>query len=174
MISLSYSFPPRGGYAAPGRTPENQMKEMDSVRLFSQTKVNKGRRGLSFIETVSSLVVIGLLGGAILATVAVLTQNTRETTMYTNMKVEIVNLIETIQSDLETGYEGGVDPIDSIDYNDNTGERIGFVTSVVVEDVGDVFGKPLYRVDITMKPKDNSAQIKTTTFLREGCTSYDD
>lgn len=173
MISLSYSFPPRGGYAAPGRTPENQMKEMDSVRLFSQTKVNKGRRGLSFIETVSSLVVIGLLGGAILATVAVLTQNTRETTMYTNMKVEIVNLIETIQSDLETGYEGGVDPIDSIDYNDNTGERIGFVTSVVVEDVGDVFGKPLYRVDITMKPKDNSAQIKTTTFLREGCTSYD-
>lgn len=174
MISLSYSFPPRGGYAAPGRTPENQMKEMDSVRLFSQTKVNKGRRGLSFIETVSSLVVIGLLGGAILATVSVLTQNTRETTMYTNMKVEIVNLIETIQSDLETGYEGGVDPIDSIDYNDNTGERIGFVTSVVVEDVGDVFGKPLYRVDITMKPKDNSAQIKTTTFLREGCTSYDD
>lgn len=174
MISLSYSFPPRGGYAAPGRTPENQMKEMDSVRLFSQTKVNKGRRGLSFIETVSSLVVIGLLGGAILATVAVLTQNTRETTMYTNMKVEIVNLIETIQSDLETGYEGGVDHIDSIDYNDNTGERIGFVTSVVVEDVGDVFGKPLYRVDITMKPKDNSAQIKTTTFLREGCTSYDD
>lgn len=174
MISLSYSFPPRGGYAAPGRTPENQMKEMDSVRLFSQTKVNKGRRGLSFIETVSSLVVIGLLGGAILATVTVLTQNTRETTMYTNMKVEIVNLIETIQSDLETGYEGGVDPIDSIDYNDNTGERIGFVTSVVVEDVGDVFGKPLYRVDITMKPKDNSAQIKTTTFLREGCTSYDD
>lgn len=174
MISLSYSFPPRGGYAAPGRTPENQMKEMDSVRLFSQTKVNKGRRGLSFIETVSSLVVIGLLGGAILATVAVLTQNTRETTMYTNMKVEIVNLIETIQSDLETGYEGGVDPIDSIDYNDNTGERIGFVTSVVVEDVGDVFEKPLYRVDITMKPKDNSAQIKTTTFLREGCTSYDD
>lgn len=174
MISLSYSFPPRGGYAAPGRTPENQMKEMDSVRLFSQTKVNKGRRGLSFIETVSSLVVIGLLGGAILATVAVLTQNTRETTMYTNMKVEIVNLIETIQSDLETGYEGGVDPIDSIDYNDNTGERIGFVTSVVVEDVGDVFGKPLYRVDITMKPKDNSAQIKTTTFLREECTSYDD
>lgn len=174
MISLSYSFPPRGGYAAPGRTPENQMKEMDSVRLFSQTKVNKGRRGLSFIETVSSLVVIGLLGGAILATVAVLTQNTRETTMYTNMKVEIVNLIETIQSDLETGYEGGVDPIDSIDYNDNTGERIGFVTSVVVEDVGDVFGKPLYRVDITMKPKDNSAQIKITTFLREGCTSYDD
>lgn len=173
MISLSYSFPPRGGYAAPGRTPENQMKEMDSVRLFSQTKVNKGRRGLSFIETVSSLVVIGLLGGAILATVAVLTQNTRETTMYTNMKVEIVNLIETIQSDLETGYEGGVDPIDSIDYNDNTGERIGFVTSVVVEDVGDVFGKPLYRVDITMKTKDNSAQIKTTTFLREGCTSYD-
>lgn len=149
------------------------MKEMDSVRLFSQTKVNKGRRGLSFIETVSSLVVIGLLGGAILATVAVLTQNTRETTMYTNMKVEIVNLIETIQSDLETGYEGGVDPIDSIDYNDNTGERIGFVTSVVVEDVGDVFGKPLYRVDITMKTKDNSAQIKTTTFLREGCTSYD-
>lgn len=174
MISLSYSFPPRGGYAAPGRTPENQMKEMDSVRLFSQTKVNKGRRGLSFIETVSSLVVIALLGGAILATVAVLTQNTRETTMYTNMKVEIVNLIETIQSDLETGYEGGVDSIDSIDYNDNTGERIGFVTSVVVEDVGDVFGKPLYRVDITMKPKDNSAQIKTTTFLREGCTSYDD
>lgn len=174
MISLSYSFPPRGGHAAPGCTPENQMKEMDSVRLFSQTKVNKGRRGLSFIETVSSLVVIGLLGGAILATVAVLTQNTRETTMYTNMKVEIVNLIETIQSDLETGYEGGVDPIDSIDYNDNTGERIGFVTSVVVEDVGDVFGKPLYRVDITMKPKDNSAQIKTTTFLREGCTSYDD
>lgn len=174
MISLSYSFPPRGGHAAPGRTPENQMKEMDSVRLFSQTKVNKGRRGLSFIETVSSLVVIGLLGGAILATVSVLTQNTRETTMYTNMKVEIVNLIETIQSDLETGYEGGVDPIDSIDYNDNTGERIGFVTSVVVEDVGDVFGKPLYRVDITMKPKDNSAQIKTTTFLREGCTSYDD
>ena len=149
------------------------MKEMDSVRLFSQTKVNKGRRGLSFIETVFSLVVIGLLGGAIIATVAVLTQNTRETTMYTNMKVEIVNLIETIQSDLETGYEGGVDPIDSIDYNDNTGERIGFVTSVVVEDVGDVFGKPLYRVDITMKPKDNSAQIKTTTFLREGCTSYD-
>lgn len=143
------------------------------MRLFSQTKVNKGRRGLSFIETVSSLVVIGLLGGAILATVAVLTQNTRETTMYTNMKVEIVNLIETIQSDLETGYEGGVDPIDSIDYNDNTGERIGFVTSVVVEDVGDVFGKPLYRVDITMKTKDNSAQIKTTTFLREGCTSYD-
>ena len=141
--------------------------------FFSQTKVNKGRRGLSFIETVSSLVVIGLLGGTILATVAVLTQNTRETTMYTNMKVEIVNLIETIQSDLETGYEGGVDPIDSIDYNDNTGERIGFVTSVVVEDVGDVFGKPLYRVDITMKPKDNSAQIKTTTFLREGCTSYD-
>ena len=173
MISLSYSFPPRGGITAPGRTPENQMKEMDSVRLFSQTKVNKGRRGLSFIETVSSLVVIGLLGGAILATVSVLTQNTRETTMYTNMKVEIVNLIETIQSDLETGYEGGVDPIDSIDYNDNTGERIGFVTSVVVEDVGDVFGKPLYRVDITMKPKDNSAQIKTTTFLRGGCTSYD-
>ena len=91
----------------------------------------------------------------------------------TKMKVEMVNLIETIQSDLERGYDGGADPIDSIDYNDNTGERTGFVTNVSVVDIGDVFGKSLYRVEITMTPTDNSTQIKTTTFLREGCTAYD-
>ena len=92
------------------------------MRLFNQSKC-KRRRGLSFVEIVSSLVVIALMGGAVIATVAVLTQNSRETAMYTKMKVEMVNLIETIQSDLERGYDGGADPIDSIDYNDNTGER---------------------------------------------------
>lgn len=145
---------------------------MDSVRLFNQNKC-KRRRGLSFVEIVSSLVVIALMGGAVIATVAVLTQNSRETAMYTKMKVEMVNLIETIQSDLERGYDGGADPIDSIDYNDTTGERTGFVTNVSVVDIGDVFGKSLYRVEITMTPTDNSTQIKTTTFLREGCTAYD-
>jgi hypothetical protein len=139
------------------------------VRLFNQNKC-KRRRGLSFVEIVSSLVVIALMGGAVIATVAVLTQNSRETAMYTKMKVEMVNLIETIQSDLERGYDGGADPID---YNDNTGERTGFVTNVSVVDISDVFGKSLYRVEITMTPTDNSTQIKTTTFLREGCTAYD-
>lgn len=145
------------------------------MRLFNQNKC-KRRRGLSFVEIVSSLVVIALMGGAVIATVAVLTQNSRETAMYTKMKVEMVNLIETIQSDLERGYDGGadpIDPIDSIDYNDNTGERTGFVTNVSVVDIGDVFGKSLYRVEIMMTPTDNSTQIKTTTFLREGCTAYD-
>ena len=138
------------------------------MRLFNRIKC-KRRRGLSFVEIVSSLVVIALMGGAVIATVAVLTQNSRETAMYTKMKVEMVNLIET----MERGYDGGADPIDSIDYNDNTGERTGFVTNVSVVDIGDVFGKSLYRVEITMTPTDNSTQIKTTTFLREGCTAYD-
>lgn len=133
----------------------------------------KRRRGLSFIEIIVSLVIIGLLGSAVFASAAILNKNTKETMAYTEMRIQVINTIETIQADLEAGSEGGAEPIDAKDYSDHTGAQTGYITSVVVTDVGEVFGKSLYRVDIKVCPTDYSTQIATTTLMREGCTAYD-
>lgn len=145
------------------------------MRLFNldTNRSVKRRRGLSFIEIIVSLVIIGLLGSAVFASAAILNKNTKETMAYTEMRIQVINTIETIQADLEAGYEGGAEPIDAKDYSDHTGAQTGYITSVVVTDVGEVFGKSLYRVDIKVCPTDYSTQLSATTFMREGCTAFD-
>ena len=76
------------------------------------------RRGLSFIEVVTSIVLIGIISTALLASVSIITRTLKLTTDYTALKIYATNKFETIQTDLEIGEEGGKDPIDAINYND--------------------------------------------------------
>lgn len=138
------------------------------MRLNKCTR-HKRRRGMSFIEVVTSLVIISMLGVAVIGMAAILKNNTADTMAYTQMKVAAVDILDTIQTDIEAGFE-----VDSLSYMDEIDtETYALLNSrVVVTNVGEAFGKPLYFVTIELTNKAGHQHIKTEAFMRPGCTAH--
>lgn len=136
------------------------------------------RRGLSFIEVITSIVIIGIVSTALLATVSIITRTVSLTTDYMALKIYAANKFETIQTDLEIGEDGGKSPIDAINYNDDgqsptiNGEPSGIIANVVVTEIQDVFGESLYFVELDMRDIDSGVAAKTSSLLRKGCTAH--
>lgn len=124
------------------------------------------RRGLSFIEVITSLVMIAMMITIVVAMVGVMRGNMQTTMAYTDMKMYGVNTLETLQMDLEQGVQ-----IDAENYNDD-GADSGIRADVYVTDIGMVHGKPMYRVDIEMYHREAGVLAKTEAVLREGCIAY--
>lgn len=136
---------------------------------LAKTTALKRRRGMSFIEVVTSLVIISMLGVAVIGMAAILKKNTADTSAYTQMKVEAVDILDAIQADIEAGFE-----VDSLSYIDKIDQETYSLlnSGVVVTSVGEAFGKPLYYVTIELTRKTGHQHIKTEAFMRPGCTAH--
>lgn len=125
------------------------------------------RRGMSFIEVISCVIVVALLCSIIIGSASVLRNYMKDTVDYTTMKLYAVDKIESIQADLERGVE-----IDVQNYNDN-GEESGVHADVYIRDIGEVFDKPLYHVEIRMTHTTSLLVASTEAILRQGGMSYE-
>ena len=82
------------------------------MRLNRKKNV-KRRRGMTFIEVISSMIITSMLIGAIVGAGALLLDATRQSVNMRRLQVFVVNQIERIQGDLEEGLL-----IDAMDYSD--------------------------------------------------------
>lgn len=136
------------------------------MRLSKRRVYLKRRRGMSFIEVICSLVIIGMLSTAVMASVSILSKATASTVHYTALRMDAVHRIDTIQGDLEDGLE-----IDSLSYNDYD-ERSPITADVQVVVIGEAFGESLYLVEQRLTHRDGGESITTQAFLRKGCTAH--
>ena len=124
------------------------------------------RKGMSFIEVIASLLIISMMCGTVIAMGSVLKSNARETSGYMRLRTYATTTINTIQTDLESNLE-----IDSLSYSDYTGTN-GVLSDITVDQVGEPFGKPLYRVSLDLRDMKSGVHSKTTALLRAGCTAH--
>ena len=135
------------------------------MRLNRKKNV-KRRRGMTFIEVISSMIITSMLIGAIVGAGALLLDATRQSVNMRRLQVFVVNQIERIQGDLEEGLL-----IEALDYSD-PGINSGIWSDIVITDVGDVFGKSLYLVELSLRVRDTKDMLISHVVLREGCTAY--
>lgn len=144
------------------------------MHLLKKNKRNalKRRRGLSFIEVISSMLIIALLTGMVLGIVSVMSQSTKEALEYTELKIYEMKRLEEIRNDLEMSMEYLANPIDTVDYSEIDAET-GIVANIEIESVGTPFNKELYLVKMTVHKSNSQRVIKSQTLLRGGCTAHE-
>ena len=136
------------------------------MRRFRSFRSLKRRRGMTFTESIVSMVIVAMLATMLVALISLMRSNMKDTLSYANMRIYAISTFETIQMDLENGIE-----IDTQNYDDD-GKESGVWSTVTIECMESVFDKPLYHVQISMIHKETHNHVKTQAILREGCISY--
>lgn len=143
------------------------------MRLIKQTAqleiAKQRRRGMTFIEVISALIVVTLMCSMVIGTGSVFMKQTREMASYSKLQLYTITKLEKITTDLNNGLV-----IDGLDYNDN-GDTSGVVADVFVTDVSDngmSFGKPLYLVELKIKVVDTDTSVTNYSLVREGCSAH--
>lgn len=143
------------------------MRLIEHTAALSITK--QRRRGMTFIEVISSLIVVTLMCTMVIGTGSVFLKLTREMAGYSKLQLYTITKLENITDDLNNGFV-----IDGIDYNDNGGTS-GVIAEVYVTDVSDdekSFGKPLYLVELKMTAVDADVSVTNCSLVREGCSAH--
>lgn len=135
------------------------------MRLTKQMRL-KRRRGMSFIEVLTSLVVTVLMVSMLLSTISILRKTNEKSKVYSHLNMYVVNKLDEIHVDCDAGVV-----IDAENYNDD-GTTSGVWADVIITDVADGFGKPLYLVEIKAQKLDRTENITAQAFVREGCVAY--
>lgn len=133
---------------------------------------NHKRRGLSFVEVLSSLIIVSMLTVIVLASFSIITSNTKDSLAYSRLKFCGTNLIETMQRDVELSAKGEGSPIDTIDYSDYSGEDGVIIEVSPPKIVGCVSGKDLYFVEIKLTDVATHNIVRSSFLLREGCVAH--
>ena len=135
------------------------------MRLFTNYKVSrKRRRGMSFVEVVASLFVITMICSIVLGMSIIIKHSMASTVGYIDLKMYATDTIEKIRSDLENGIE-----IDTVDYNDYSSSST-VTADVQIDYIEDVYGKPLYKVELQLVDKKSRERTTIKTLLRPGCS----
>lgn len=130
-------------------------------------RIRLGRhRGMTFVEVIASLLIVAMLSSATIAAGGLFLKSTQQITSYAKVKIYAVNMLERIQTDLEDG-----EVIDALDYND-TGLNSGVRADVFITDLGDVFGKSLYSVELRLRARGQDDTVLSQAVLREGSTAH--
>ena len=137
------------------------------MRLFKQPqRRGKSRKGVSFIELVSSIVVITMICASVIYAGDIVVKSSKDITYYTRLRAYATNKIEEIENDLESGTD-----ITSKDYSEN-GITSGVHATVEVSDVGFAFGDSVYVVKMRLILRGTDIVIQPKAILRGGCSLY--
>lgn len=137
------------------------------MRFISSGKGFMRRKGMSFIEIISSLVIIAMISGAVISSGSLVVQSSKEIAQYSRLRVYATNKIEQIENDLESGED-----ITSIDYNES-GITNGIYADVDIDDIGDAFGDNIYMVSMRLAIRGTNITTRPKAILRAGCSIYD-
>lgn len=121
------------------------------------------RRGMTLVEAITSIVLLILVTAIFMGLINVVRSNMRSTAVCIELKIYAMEKINQIQLDLENGLE-----IDEVNYSDS-GEETGIFANVYITEVGEIYDKPLFRVEISASHVRTGETVKTQTILRKGC-----
>lgn len=119
---------------------------------------------MSFVEVVSSLFVITMICSIVLGMSVIIKHSMASTVGYMDLKIYATDTIERIRSDLENGVE-----IDTVDYNDYAASS-AVTSDVQIDYVEDVYGKPLYKIELQLIDKKSRERTTIETLLRPECS----
>ena len=125
------------------------------------------RRGVSFIEVISSIIIVAIISGAIIKAGMLMINTAKDATGYTKLRIFATNTIERIQDDLENG-----EAINTPDYYSENSPSSDINAKVIVSSVGDVFGRETYLVEMEMRIKGTTISANPKAVIREGCSLY--
>ena len=130
------------------------------------------RRGLSFVETVISIVILTMIIGMTLGIMSVLTRMTQKTKDFSELRVYEITKLAKIRDDLEMSMNFKASPIDMVDYSEvDTTAKIK--ADIEIYSVGEVFGEDLYIVKMNVMKTDSGSTVTSHTLLRGGCVAND-
>ena len=140
------------------------------MRLVScMNSVSKRRRGMTFVEVVSALFMIGVASVGILSVAYMARSTARNTEQYTKLRIYATDTIEKLQTNMDAGID-----IEGEDYDDN-GTTTGVHAEVEVTRLGEeIYGKKTYFVSLRLISRGANCSVTTNAILREGCTAYAD
>lgn len=130
------------------------------------------RRGMSLVEVVVSVLVLTLLVGITIGIMSILTNLTRQTKDYTDLRIYQISRLAKIRDDLELSLEYKQNPITMIDYSERD-ENMKISATVDVIDTGATFGEELYLINMTLVKTDSGTTLNSQTLLRGGCVPHD-
>ena len=122
------------------------------------------------IETVAAVIVLTLIIGMSIGIMSILTNMTRKTKDFTELRVYQISKIAEIRDDLEESMVFEHEPITDVDYSE-TDYNLKIRADIDIYNVGTAFGKDLYMVSMSLKKTDSGASVTTQTILRGGCVA---
>ena len=126
-------------------------------------KYKRHHRGMTFIELIVSLVIIGVVSTGIISAANVMIKSYNDALIYTSIYNSTNNIINLIRDDLENGID-----IQGEDYT-NLVSNNKLKVDVTINDLGEIFGNKSYMLNINLSTYDNKVSNTSNVIVIKGC-----